>query len=300
MEACLRGFDLRCAPFALSLAAIALGCSTRLLVAVDPVAPDPCADGGIVGCFFPNLADGLIAWWRLDDGTGSATAQDATLYNNNGVLYQLDPATAWTAGRAGEGVDVGAKGWIGVIPSPSIDSIDNQVTVVAWVNLEGTVMADPGNPAAGWATALSRQKGTTLDQHYHLALNLDAHPHLFIMPAGGDVAALTAPDPVTRGTWVHIAGTYDGVEARLFVSGVLVAHDALTGRFAADTTPVIIGGNGNSTSSSASASNAPTELFPGLLDEVLLYRRALSEDEVRQLAAGALPAGAPRDAGTTD
>ncbi len=285
----MRGSELRCAPFALAVAAIVLGCSTRILVAVDP---DPCADGGIGGCFFPNLADGLIAWWRLDDGTGSA-AQDAALYNNNGTLYQLDPATAWTAGRAGGGVDVAAKGWIGVVPSPSIDSIDDQVTVAAWVNLEGTITPDPNSTTIGWATALSRQKGTTYDQHYHLALNIDAHPHLFIMPATG-VAAITAPDPVARGTWVHIAGTYDSVEARLFVSGVLVASGDLAGHFAPDVTPVIIGGNGNG------PSNVPTELFPGLLDEVLLYRRALTEDEIRQLAAGALPAGTSRDAGATD
>ena len=122
----MRGFESRRAP--LALVAIVLGCSTRVLVPVDP---NPCADGGTAGCFFPNLADGLIAWWRLDDGTG-ATAQDATLYNNYGTLNQLDPATAWTAGRAGDGVDVAAKGWIGVVPSPSIDSIDDYVTVVAW------------------------------------------------------------------------------------------------------------------------------------------------------------------------
>ena len=65
----------------------------------------------------------------------------------------------------------------------------------------------------------------------------------------------------------------------------------ITGTIPADTTPVILGGNGND------ASGVPTELFPGRIDELMLYARALSAAEIAKLAAGALfPAGA-RDAG---
>jgi hypothetical protein len=93
------------------------------------------------------------------------------------------------------------------------------------------------------------------------------------------------------GTWTHIAGTYDGAAARLYVNGVEAASKPLTGAVAADTTPVILGGNGND------ASGVPTELFPGRIDELMLYARALGPSEIAALAAGALfPAGA-RDAG---
>ena len=61
-------------------------------------------------------------------------------------------------------------------------------------------------------------------------------------------------------------GTYDGATARLYVNGVEVASDAITGTIPADTTPVILGGNGND------ASGVPTELFPGRIDELMLTR----------------------------
>jgi hypothetical protein len=60
----------------------------------------------------------------------------------------------------------------------------------------------------------------------------------------------------------------------------LVARAPLNGAFLTETAPLIIGGNDNDTS------GVPTELFPGRLDEIMLYRRALSDDEIRQLADG--------------
>jgi hypothetical protein len=110
---------------------------------------------------------------------------------------------------------------------------------------------------------------------------MDERPTLFLItPAGFVVVKASAPAP--RGVWTHLAGVYDGAVARLYVNGVEAASQSLTGTFSADTTPVILGGNGND------ASGVPTELFPGRLDEIMLYSRALTAAEISQLAAGAL------------
>jgi hypothetical protein len=171
-----------------------------------------------------------------------------------------------------------------VAASPSIDAIVDRVTVCAWVNLESAVTG-PDN----FGTALSRQVGTSEDQHYHLSL-FPGRPNLFITTEVDWVSPI-APDPVPMNTWVHLAGVYDGAMVRLYVDGAEVDSAALTGRFLPDTTPVILGGNGND------ASGVPNELFPGRIDELMLYARALSADEIRQLAAGALFPGGMRDAG---
>jgi Concanavalin A-like lectin/glucanases superfamily len=76
-----------------------------------------------------------------------------------------------------------------------------------------------------------------------------------------------------------LASTYDGTQVLLYVNGVVVAATPCTGNFPAETTPVILGGNGNN--------RQVTELFPGLVDEmIVLYNRALTADEVQQLADG--------------
>jgi len=264
-----------CGAGAISLAALAAACGGGTLDAGHNNPPDAAPTG---------LLDNLVGHWRLDDGTGSTTAFDSTGRGNNGVVHGLDANTAWVAGRSQGALETAHAGWVQVAASPTIDAIVDRVTVCAWVYQRDMITA-----ADKFGTALSRQIGTTENQHYHLSLFL-GRPNLFITTDTAYMMPMTS-DSVPRDTWVHLAGVYDGATARLYVNGAEVASAPLTGRFARDTTPVILGGNGND------ASGVPTELFPGRIDELMLYARALSAAEIGQLAAGALfPAGA-RDAG---
>lgn len=271
----------------LAVATVALlgaGCSARTIVAVDPY---PCSEGGAAGCA-PGLLDDLIGYWRLDDAPGSATARDWSGWSNDGTLVSLDPSTAWVAGGPeGGALSVQGKGYVNVARSSSIDSITTQLTVAAWIFLEGTI-AD-----GDYATAISRQIGTGYDQHYHLSVNSQLQAILFITtPTTGQVV-VGSPMTVPQQTWVHLAGTYDGSQSRLYVNGVEVASKPISGPFAAETNPVILSGNGNT------ASKVVSEFVPGQLDEIMLYRRALSSDEIARLENGALPPsmGSPSDGG---
>jgi hypothetical protein len=277
-----------------------------VLVAVDP---NPCADGGCIdacaggscvdacaggrcadacpdgSCYPPTLLNGLVGYWRFDDGTGSATARDDSGNANTGTLQRLSPTTAWVPGKSGGGIGIYAGGWVGVVDSTSIDAITSAVTVTAWVYFDGVI------DSSMYGTAISRQVGTGVEQHYHLSL-FNGHPHLFVRTVNG-TANLSSqdPNPVAQRTWTHLAGTYDGATVRLYVDGAELANVAqpLTGNLPTDTTPIIIGGNGND------ASGVPTELFPGSLDEIMLYRRALSAAEIAELYAGALFPTGPTD-----
>ena len=267
--------------------AVLAGACTATLDAGHNRAPDPCASAvaGLSGCPPTGLLDNLIGYWRLDDGAGSAVTYDSSGRGNEGALHDVDPNNAWVAGRSQAALELGHAGWVQVAPSPSIDSIKDRITVSAWVYLESVIAS------GGWGTALSRQTGTGPYQHYHLALYSEAQPSLFLITMDG-YALIRPAETVPMGVWTHLAGVYDGTVAHLYVNGVEVGRQALTGMFGRDTTPVILGGNGND------ASGVPTELFPGRVDELMLYARALSATEIAQLAAGALfPAGS-RDAGS--
>jgi hypothetical protein len=254
----------------------AAACSPRVLIAVDPAPPNPCTGDSTdaAGCVPTGLLDGLVGYWKLDDGTGSATARDSSGQGNNGSLISVNADMGWVPGKSGTALELDGLGWVNVAPSTSIDGIVDQVTVASWIYLEGTVIR--------YGTAASRQIGSGIQQHYHVSLNGDVKPTLFITTGLDDVALLTAKDAVVPRTWVHLAGTYDGMNARLYVNGVEAASQPLTGTFAPDTTALIIGGNGND------ASGVPTELFPGRLDEVMLYHRALSAAEIGRLYTGTL------------
>ena len=67
-------------------------------------------------------------------------------------------------------------------------------------------------------------------------------------------------------------GTYDGTEMKLFVDGTFVASQPATGSIPAASANVVIGSQEDG-----------ANYFEGLIDEVQIYDRALSDPEVLQL-----------------
>jgi hypothetical protein len=279
--------------FALSI--LVASCSRQALVVVaacpdggggfSSCARDGSAEGGVVGDggdasdgttdAAVSLRTGLVGLWHLDDMTGT-TALDASglVMPNNGTLKDLDMSTAWVPGQIGGALETKAAGYVLVPRSASIDAIQGQVTLAAWVYLQGTIN--------DYATAISRQIGSGLTQHYHLSLDSEGRPAAFINRSVPNdfYRPLTADDPVPPMTWTHLAVTYDGSNARLYVDGALADTKPITGSFGDDTTPLILGGNGNE--------GIISERFPGRIDEIVLYNRALTDAEVRALASGAV------------
>ena len=264
-----------------ALALAAASCAGRTVVAVDPYA---CPDASPGGCP-PGLLDDLIGFWRLNDAAGSATARDWSGWRNDGTLMNLDPATSWVAaGPEGTALAPQASGYVSVSPSTSIDSVGNAFTVVASMYLDGTI--------TDYATAISRQIGTGFNQLYHLSIDASGKGH-FIIDAPDGFVVLAGADKLPQRTWLHLAGTWDGAMAHLYVGGAEVDSGALeSGPFHAQSDPLVLGGNGNGNDMQV------TELIPGQLADVMLYRRALDADQIMQLSTGALLLGtSPADGG---
>jgi hypothetical protein len=66
--------------------------------------------------------------------------------------------------------------------------------------------------------------------------------------------------------WQHFAMTYDGIRQRLYLNGKLSNSQALSGEIKTNFNNVFIGYN-----------------FPGFIDELKVYNRALSPDQIRSL-----------------
>ena len=78
----------------------------------------------------------------------------------------------------------------------------------------------------------------------------------------------TTANPVN--VWTHVALTYDGTIIRLYVNGAQAGSQARTGSIQANSNPLWIGGN-----------SPYGEYFQGLIDEVRVYNRALSQAEIQ-------------------
>ena len=78
------------------------------------------------------------------------------------------------------------------------------------------------------------------------------------------------------GIWHHVVGTSDRNSVNLFVDGRKVDAISYTRPLSVNENPVLIGASGFG------------EFFRGSIDEVRMYNRAISEDEIQKLYAGLL------------
>ena len=159
----------------------------------------------------------------------------------------------------------GTNDYVEMSDSPSLD-ITDKITVSAWIyqksraNYEG--IASKYGDGAGLNS-------------YLLYIAEMGKPCFLITSAGSiyhnDQAGNT--DNVPLNQWSHLAGTFDGRYVKIYRDGEL-KHTKDIGRFVKiDTTaqPVWIGRYGN------------TQYFSGSIDDVRIYDRALSAEEIRQL-----------------
>ena len=200
-------------------------------------------------------AAGLVAAYGFNEGAGT-TLSDASGNSNAGTIK----GATWTAqGRYGRALSFNGVSSLVQIPASASLSLSSGITLEAWVF--------PTASQSGWRTIIQRE----VDAYFLHASNVSGP----LRPAGGGtfngtVAYVSgaAANPVNA--WTHLAMTYDGATLRLYVNGVLTASQARTGAIETNTSPVRIGGN-----------SPYGEFFQGLIDEVRVYNRALSQTEIQ-------------------
>jgi hypothetical protein len=120
------------------------------------------------------------------------------------------------------------------------------------------------------------QKGA-LDDQFRVWSESNA---LWFGVAGLNPDAIFMDLPAT-GVWHHLAAVYDGANVRFYLDGAQTKAAAVTGTTRQTGNDLFLG--------TRDATSTSGDFFSGLLDDALLYGRALSAAEVMQLAAGGAP-----------
>jgi len=217
---------------------------------------------------------GLVAALSFSEGAGTAV-HDLSGTGNNGVVS----GATWTAGgRYGKALSFdGVSNWITIDDAPSL-ALTTGMTLEAWVN-----------PAslAGWQTVLYKERpdpsGAGLAWSLY-ASDSTAPPAAYAALAGtaNPWTHVTGTSMLALNGWAHLAASYDGASLRLYVNGTLVRTLSLPGRLAVGTGPLRIGGNAPSIPFGG-------QFFKGLIDEVRIYNRALSQAQIQTDMATRLP-----------
>ena len=206
---------------------------------------------------------GLVGWWR-----GNGDANDSS---GNGPDGTLVSGVGFTNGVYGEAFSfVGNPNRV-VVPDSVDFALTNSLSIGAWVY----------QTANSWGV-VSRAGNQPYSNVYSLGSN-DAGQFGFF------INSLSASDgvyaPITYNQWTQVTGTLDGNtgDMRLYINGVLAAQKFTTvrpGILNPGLSPTL--GIGNDPSSGGFP-------FIGLVEEVVLYSRALTTNEVVLLTTNQAP-----------
>ncbi|MXZ01316.1 LamG domain-containing protein [Candidatus Poribacteria bacterium] len=201
--------------------------------------------------------DSLILFFSFDELDGD-TVTDLSQYGNDGTIAG---APELAAGKFGNALKLnGQTDWVEV-PHADILTVDTNVTVMAWINAERHM----GPNSQRWQGILSKGNSPRSYSFYTESPSECLH-----LSAGGSGSVCDGKIPLNE--WTHVvAQVEDGVH-RYWLNGEHAGEfdgkNPLPG--AADTSSVFVGKTPES-----------NREFLGLIDEVRIWNRALSMDEVR-------------------
>jgi hypothetical protein len=212
-------------------------------------------------CTTPPPDQGLVGWWKFDEVRGLAAA-DSSGHGNSATVLNGE----WAAGADGGALLLDGSG-DSVVTVPLSDTLRATstgitVSALAFRTAEHNVaLVAHGYPTLffgfhgaqfKWEVSLDNGRGGSCyaDPKYHADLN----------------------------RWYHVAATYNGWVARLYVDGEEICKDWTWGSIKMPDTPFTIG-------SYLDARGKIVDEMTGLIDDVRIYDRALSAREIKALAA---------------
>jgi hypothetical protein len=155
------------------------------------------------------------------------------------------------------------------VPSAAILHPTSAFTLACWIKTTqstlGRVIAQPKDPGGAQLTG------------YSILIGYPTAGHVTLYGDAGLNVTLTSPGTINDGAWHHIAATWNGTTARLYVDGTEVSNTAVSGPPTYDSSALVFGRYGTS-----------GQFYAGMMDEVALWVSALSAGDVAGLADGSV------------
>ena len=212
-----------------------------------------------------QLAQGLIGWWKFDEGSGT-TAGDSSGGGNNGTLMN---GAVWTSDSKVGGGAISLDGvddYVSIVSNP-VSSFSNPISVCAWVlNNNPTI-----NGTGDFDQTILKLYGDASNS-LRFFDSVTSRKLVFAYKSGGVNTSIISSSAVfIQNQWTHVCYTYNGTNKILYANGATVSSIAGPTYYSY--------GVGNYIGTMTSTGGN----WGGKVDDVRIYNRALSAMEVTDL-----------------
>jgi hypothetical protein len=220
----------------------------------------------VIGVFLPcgaiaDISDGLIGWWMLDEGAGT-TVTDSSGAGHDGFF--VDSTPEWVPGMYGTALKFDGTDKV-EIPDHADFHLTNAMSVALWMQ--------PEEVQASSAKLFIKQKSG----EYPYSFQYNESGQGIFATIYASTRYDTAPVvPNFPGEWAHMCFTYDGSVLVLYKDGEEVASVNTSGQL-----------RQNNLSLSIGCRLDYDQNFNGIIDDVRLFNRDLSPEEVQQVMVDA-------------
>ncbi len=206
---------------------------------------------------------GLVGMWHFDEGEGT-TVYDSSGMGNNGKIAGVK----WVEGKSGSALDFsGEKGYVDCGDSPSL-LIGRPLSIEAWIK--------PSKPNSRQEAIVTASKGG--DAIYYLSIGEGVNGRIFFWreEEDGTDFYIRSNSTILDTDWHHIVAVDDGTNFKIYIDGNLDKSEDESGY---SQTPDAITSCyiGNYQENWGSVYK-----FTGIIDEVRIYNRELSDPEVKE------------------
>jgi hypothetical protein len=214
------------------------------------------------------IGQNLVLYYSFDEGNGDKT-KDLSGNGNDGTLKG---GVGWVNGKFAKALQFNGKdSYVDCGKSDSL-KIKKEVTLALWVNLA----VPPSSLGSDSRVVVRENAGAPPFVSYGLTVNANGQSGfgLEISAAHADTYSKSKTIP-EKGIWYHVAGIYDGSKCDIYINGKLENSLPETGDLVV---------NPNINTMIGADVNRNTEYFNGIIDEVVIYSRALSSEEIQTLS----------------
>lgn len=210
--------------------------------------------------------DGLVAYWSFDEEIGT-TALDSSGNDNTGTLIN---GPSWVTGRVGNALSFdGINDYVEINDNNNLDLTVGEFTLSAWIYPEsyGAALSSRiidhggGSPGeGGWSLLVSNESG-------------EQRLRIYIKNGNSFSGTYSDINTIALNTWQHVAVTFQSGMVTMYINGQIKGQASGLPTPTDTNAPVRIGMRATDV----------FRTFTGVIDEVYIYNRALTPQEIMDL-----------------